>query len=71
MLTAALLSCALVLTAAGYPPEATRKSPPAGIEGRALERGDDFPAMAMAGTTGPVALEKGRRHILIFYRGAW
>ncbi len=66
-----LFACGVGLRAAGFPPEATRKSPPSGIEARALKVGADFPRIELAATTGAVGFEKGKRHIVVFYRGSW
>ncbi len=68
---AQVAGCSLMLRAAGYPPEATRKSPPSGIESRALAAGAAFPRTVLTATTGDVRFEPGKRHVLIFYRGAW
>ncbi len=66
-----LAACSLVLQASGYPPEAGRKSPPIGIEDRAVAVGAKVSPGGLASTKGEIALEKGRRHVLVFYRGAW
>lgn len=66
-----MIACGPVLRAAGFPPEATRKSPPEGIETRALKGGDEFPSLELAGTTGTIAFPLTVRHIVVFYRGSW
>lgn len=66
-----VLACSVVLQAAGYPPEATRKSPPQGIEERVLKKGAAMPPVTLASTKGDLSFEKGKRHVLVFYRGAW
>lgn len=64
-------ACGLVLRAAGYPPEAARKSPPPGIEQRVLGIGSAAPEINASSTAGRFAMAEGRRHVLVFYRGAW
>jgi hypothetical protein len=66
-----VLACSVVMQAAGYPPEAGRKSPPPGIETRALKKGAELPPVTLASTKGELSFEKGKRHVLVFYRGAW
>ena len=66
-----LIVCGMMLRAAGFPLEARRKSPPSGIETRAVKVGAEFPRLELPGTAGTVGFEKGKRHIVVFYRGSW
>jgi len=66
--------CGAVLQAAGYPPEATRKTPPPGIERTALTVGAPTPELSLQDTGGqPHALggPAERQRVVVFYRGAW
>ena len=58
-------------TAACFPPQAMRKSPPVGIERRAIAVGAAFPKVEVETTQGVLGLESGKRHVLVFYRGDW
>ena len=70
-----LVACATVLPMVGYPPEATRKSAPAGIDARAVGLGDGAPAFELSSHAGEtVALAEARKAgpvVLVFYRGHW
>jgi hypothetical protein len=66
-----LAGCASVLKAAGYPPEATRKTPPTGVEDSALKVGAVAPDVSVPLTDGTSAALRGSRTALLFYRGSW
>ena len=69
--TAVSLQLAACAAAFGFPPEAMRKSPPAGIENRALAVGAPFPRLTVRSTAGDVRFTSGTRYALVFYRGDW
>ena len=67
----ALAACSVVLPLLGYPPEATRESPPQGIEQAALPVGAAAPNIERQSTEGPWHLTPGETQLLVFYRGHW
>lgn len=68
--TLAISGCATIYKAAGFPPEATRKTPPTGLAG-ALGVSDPVPARAVLLTDGTQVSLVGQPLALIFYRGQW
>lgn len=71
----ALAGCGLALSAAGYPPEALRKTPPAGIEGRVRQIGTTAPGFSLTAADGTTRslkslLARGPA-VIVFYRGPW
>lgn len=65
-----LASCAAMKTVSEFPPEARRKTAPAGLEG-ALPVGAVAPQLSIAMTDGTSASLRGGHTALIFYRGRW
>mgnify|MGYP001357910884 CR=1 FL=1 len=66
-----LAGCAAALKAAGFPPQALRKAPPAGVEGTALAVGATAPDVTVPLTDGTTAGVRGAPTVLLFYRGHW
>ncbi|MDP2270672.1 MAG: hypothetical protein Q8N23_13620 [Archangium sp.] len=62
--------CATVMKAGGFPPEARRKTPPAGLE-QALDVGAQVPDLKLAMTDGSTLSLHGQPSALFFYRGHW
>ncbi|MEM9695943.1 MAG: hypothetical protein AAGA56_25590 [Myxococcota bacterium] len=65
------VGCGPLLQLAGYPPEATRRTPPPGIESSATPAERPAPPFELAATTGWVKLSPRGRYLLVFYRGHW
>ena len=71
----AVLAC-LVLALAGcdIPIGAIRRSPPAGIDARAVASASPAPSFTLSGTAGTFVLSDVLAHdnaLLVFYRGHW
>jgi hypothetical protein len=73
VLSALVLSgCPALLKTAGYPPYATRKAPPTGLEASALAVGAHAPEFTLSGSTHEPFSSRGKgRLVLVFYRGDW
>lgn len=69
------LACGTALVIAGYPPEATRKSAPDGIEERALAVKQKAPPIELTSQTKKAwrleDVPKEKKVVLVFYRGDW
>lgn len=66
--------CSLALRAAGYPPEANRRTSPTELEQRALAVGAAAPDFEGSGSVPSFALSEARKDgavVLLFYRGDW
>lgn len=67
--------CAPVMKAAGFPPEATRPTPPSALEQSALKVGDKAPDVRVMTSSGePWSLENALTSgpaVIVFYRGHW
>ena len=70
-----LSACGTVLQAAGYPPEAMRRTAPEGIEERAPSVGAMAPAVELRSHEGErYSLDTARTKgpvVVLFYRGHW
>ena len=65
-----VVGCAAVTKLAGFPPEATRKTAPAGLE-QAIDVGAVAPALQLAMSDGSTEALRGKPTVLLFYRGHW
>ena len=60
--------------AAGFPPHATRTTPPSRIEERARKVGDVAPSFSLPASAGALVLGDQLQRgplVLVFYRGSW
>ena len=75
LLGAGLLEAALLVGAAGIPPNPGRPTPPPGLEERARKTGEQAPPIVLPGSSGGTFALKdalGRGPVaLVFYRGFW
>lgn len=74
-LFALILGCGAVYKAAGFPPEARRKTAPVGIGERAIKVGAEAPPFTLESTDGDqvslAAVTAEKPVVLVFYRGHW
>jgi hypothetical protein len=67
----ALGGCGPLYQLAGYPPEATRTTPPPKIEERVLDARAPAPAIEAPSTNGTWKLDDEKITVLVFFRGHW
>ncbi len=70
-LLAVAIGCGAVAQVAGFPPEVMRRSPPEGIEDRALATDQPAPPLSLPSTGGGFELAANGHYLLLFYRGHW